>query len=897
MAEGLAFAASIVAFIQLADRVGQLSKTFIDAMKGEPGPLKAVQAEMAAMTTLLNELHNHHDASDPRTSAVIERATDQPIKTCHDSVQMLETELSKLSISPAHANTGSSKRQRIKQSVKWATGGEMRVNKIVADLVAQKATLSLALQSSISRDVGEVKDFLTASQRHDIANWLQRTNPSDIHNRSVNLYEPHTGNWVFRSTEWSDFVQGHTRSLWIHGIPGAGKTILCSNIVQHLRRLQDRRTGWVYYYCYFGRNQDETEPLLRWIIVQLCQQARYVPKKLSSAYQSGDQLGIDDLLSILEAILEVFDTAFVTIDALDESMPYTNLLACLNVLMTETRFNKLRLLMTSRQYLDIEQTIKPHAVSFPMLNRYVEEDLRIYITSQLQSHSKFRAWPTALIEEVNTALVRGAKGMFRWAVCQVDILGRLKSQSDVRKALTELPETLDETYERIILAIPREYRSFARTALAILAAQSELGERTMTAEVLLAMVLRTLNISADHFYDIYDIREFCGCLVTFLPTRVTSYDPNSKPMHFSGVSDDATQVVMAHYTVKEFLYAERTAHKFENHVSSFALQEDTVIRRWADLVMEVAVSARLSDRRISDNSMEDYCVNTGHYVVKLWEAAILNNDKVVSDSLDFLNPAAPHHSRLPDKSILEINWYSPPVNPRIAALAECAVQDLWLLAAAALKDLNAQQIIETSVAIHYNDKRPHSTRPKMIEMSLPLWFSTTAQGRNPFRSFREANDNPQHKTAKLLSTVVGWESLLLAATVEHNHASAAGSFLEWVILQGPDLNACPCRLTALQAAIQLRDYEAVKLLLDSGADANAVGATRGYSLSGAGLDEGRACDSPLRMLKTAPCTFRAEVAQRVRREVRRGGTTKAKLEGLLLDAGARDFTAKEIGCS
>jgi hypothetical protein len=284
MAEGLAFAASIVAFIQLADRVGQLTKTFIDAMNGEPGPLKTVQAEMSAMATLLDELHKHHDVSDPRSSVAIETATDLPIKTCHDSVQMLETELSKLSISPAHANIGPSKRQKIKQSVKWATGGETRVKKIIDDLAAQKVTLSLALQSSLSRDVNELKEFLTASQRHDIAKWLCRTNPADIHNRSINLYEPHTGDWVFRSTEWSDFIRGHTRSLWIHGIPGAGKTILCSNIVRHLQSLQDRGTGWVYYYSYFGRNQDETEPLLRWIIVQLCQQAGYVPKNLSTAY-------------------------------------------------------------------------------------------------------------------------------------------------------------------------------------------------------------------------------------------------------------------------------------------------------------------------------------------------------------------------------------------------------------------------------------------------------------------------------------------------------------------------------------------------------------------------------------------------------------------------------------
>ncbi|EAQ84371.1 hypothetical protein CHGG_08385 [Chaetomium globosum CBS 148.51] len=790
MAEGARrFAASIVAiYISWAEPCSaSLSKTFIDANEpGKPGPLKAVHAEMSAMTALLNELHNHHDISDPRSSVAIERATDLPIKTCHDSVQMLEAELSKLSISPAHANTAPSKRQRLKQSVKWATGGETRVS-----------------------------------------------------------------DWVFRTTEWSDFLDGHRRSLWIHGIPGAGKTILCSNIAQRLRSLQNRRTGWVYYYCYFGRNQDETEPLLRWIIIQLCLQARNVPKKLSTAYRSGHQLGIVELVPILEAGLEAFDTAFITIDALDESMPYTNLLACLKLIMTEPRFNKV-------PTLDDESAI----------SRY---------RAKASNHTRFR-----------------------WAVCQVDILGRLKSPSHVRKALAELPETLDETYERIILAIPREYRDFARTALAMLAAQSELGDRIMTAEVLLAMVLRSMEVGADHFYDIYDIREFCGCLVTFVPGSSKTYQPDRERDYYSARSEDVTNVVMAHYTVKEFLYAERTAQKTEAHISSFALQEKAVIRQWANLVMEVAVSAQPSDRLISDNSMEDYCVATGRNVLQVWEDAIIYNSKVVDHCLDFLNPAASHHSRRSKDSILQLEWRSPPANPRLAALVECCIQRLWLLAPAALEDLNTQEIIETTFTIGIEkgraiQKRSHPTRPKMIGISAPLLFANAALAKDLYQPFSSrSDDNARQEVANLLSTIVGWESLLLAATVEHNHACPAGSHLEWVILQGPELDAAPCRLTPLQAAVQLRDYEAVKLLLNSGADANAVGAAHGYSLAGSGLDESLAYDSPLRILKTARCAFRTEVAQRVGRESRRGDTTKGKLEGLLRDAGAREFTSREV---
>lgn len=248
-------------------------------------------------------------------------------------------------------------------------------------------------------------------KRIDIIKWLEHTNPSEIHNRSRSLYEAHTGKWVLRSAGWAGFVSGRHRALWVHGIPGAGKTILCSNLIEKLRSKQGRRTGWAYYYCYFGRNQDETGPLLRWITAQLCNQAGLVPRALAEAYRERHEPDTDTLLSILEAVLQPLDAAFVMIDAIDESMPYTNLLATLRSLMTEQRFDKLRLLVTSRQYLDIEQCIKPCAVSLPMSNSLVEEDLRIYVTSKLRTNPKFRAWSASLIKKVEDALVKGAKGM------------------------------------------------------------------------------------------------------------------------------------------------------------------------------------------------------------------------------------------------------------------------------------------------------------------------------------------------------------------------------------------------------------------------------------------------------------------------------------------------------
>src|SRR6266478_1198189 len=49
---------------------------------------------------------------------------------------------------------------------------------------------------------------------------------------------------------------------------------------------------------------------------------------------------------------------------------------------------------------------------------------------------------------------------FRWVFCQLDTLRRCMASS-IRKALNELPTTLDETYERALQGIPKEKREHA----------------------------------------------------------------------------------------------------------------------------------------------------------------------------------------------------------------------------------------------------------------------------------------------------------------------------------------------------------------------------------------------------------------------------------------------------
>ena len=218
---------------------------------------------------------------------------------------------------------------------------------------------------------------------------------------------------MLRSPHWMRWLSGDVRSLWIPGIPGAGKTILCSFLVQQIRThcKNGQGSGYAYYYCYFGHNQEEAAPFLRWVIAQLCRQVEVVPNNLYDLFKRGGQPSMTELLLVLEEILQSFDSAYVLLDAADESKPRTDLLKVLRDLATDVRFANLRCLVTSRDYIDIEETLRPISAVLPMSNPFAAEDIRKHVQSVLHSNARFLRFPADLCQEIEDTLVGESKGM------------------------------------------------------------------------------------------------------------------------------------------------------------------------------------------------------------------------------------------------------------------------------------------------------------------------------------------------------------------------------------------------------------------------------------------------------------------------------------------------------
>ncbi|EGO55775.1 hypothetical protein NEUTE1DRAFT_117897 [Neurospora tetrasperma FGSC 2508] len=559
----LSFTASLIAVVGLAGEVAKTCKSYIDGIKNHPREIRVIFIELNSLTSVLEGLKilREDDFEDAQIIRQL-RGQNGPIQGCQETIRNLHG-LLKLNSTSGTAAPGGSRSRRKRLQARLPTLDELawpfRKDEAVALLKAiatHKQTIGAALTASVLSEVQSMKAKLNRAEQDRLHAWLVQINPSSNHNTANSLYEKKTGDWIFRSQEWKLWVnkQSKERSLWIHGIPGAGKTILASHIIEQLIKTKcSGSVALVYYYCYHGHNRDETFSFLRWLISQLCRKTDTVSSLTYDIYRSGQDPDITKLLSALLTQLDSLDTVYVAVDALDESQqPRDRFLDVLRKLATDQRFQKIQLLTTSREYADIERVMAPISLSVLTSHEEVEKDIRVFVEGSISRSDSFKHWPDDLKLEVIDALAKGAKGMFRWAVCQLDILRRLNcaTHEDVRETIKTLPKDLDETYTRILNLIHSDDLELVRFTIHWLIYTENLinyDERLLdVTEVLSAYALHSSGSSerANQISircNLDRLKDCCGCLVSF------SQDSYRKALRCN----------LSHYTIKEFLTSDR----------------------------------------------------------------------------------------------------------------------------------------------------------------------------------------------------------------------------------------------------------------------------------------------------------------------------------------------------
>ncbi|KAH9981586.1 hypothetical protein BJV74DRAFT_887486 [Russula compacta] len=246
-----------------------------------------------------------------------------------------------------------------------------------------------------------------------------------------------------------------------------------SSIIRDIKGITDAGSAHIAYFFFDfkdARKQD-VRTLLSSLVIQLSHQSDHCCDILFgyySTHQSGSQQPSDGILAkCLEDMLVVSGRVpiYLIIDALDEcpntsgiSTPRDKVLMLIEKLI-KLELPNLRLCITSRPEVDIRTSLEPLTSNRISLHDESGQmkDIDDFVRSVVYSDRNMRRWRDEDKKMVIETLSERADGMFRWVFCQLEVLRQCLPAS-VRRVLAELPETLDETYERILSEIPRSNR-------------------------------------------------------------------------------------------------------------------------------------------------------------------------------------------------------------------------------------------------------------------------------------------------------------------------------------------------------------------------------------------------------------------------------------------------------
>ena len=180
------------------------------------------------------------------------------------------------------------------------------------------------------------------------------------------------------------------------------------------------------YFFFDGRDSQNGlqrhEHLIRSLIWQFCEQLDTLPEeldKLYSQYGSGvRQPSTKCLHSALFHILQLFQDAYIIIDALDECTERGKLLKWIDdVSILEVR--QVHLLATSRHDQAIETTLRSFNPSLICLEgESIDDDIATYIDFVLRDNQDPKAWnrDAETCQKVKASLLQGAQGMYGGAL-------------------------------------------------------------------------------------------------------------------------------------------------------------------------------------------------------------------------------------------------------------------------------------------------------------------------------------------------------------------------------------------------------------------------------------------------------------------------------------------------
>ena len=249
----------------------------------------------------------------------------------------------------------------------------------------------------------------------EILRWLTPINYGSQQSDFFRRRQAGTGQWLLDSAEYQTWLKTSQQTLFCPGIPGAGKTILTSIVVDDLiTRFQNNPTiSIAYIYCNFRRKDEQKiNDLLTSLLKQLAQNQSSLPRSVQDLYDRHKEKqtlpSFEETSGALHSVAAIPLQVFIIVDALDECQVSDGCRSgFLSEIFTLQQKCKVNIFATSRVVPDVTEKFKGHT---SLEIRAHNEDVRNYLEGRIVRSD--RKSLRTLDEKIKTKIVEAVDGMY-----------------------------------------------------------------------------------------------------------------------------------------------------------------------------------------------------------------------------------------------------------------------------------------------------------------------------------------------------------------------------------------------------------------------------------------------------------------------------------------------------
>ncbi|PPR07543.1 hypothetical protein CVT26_002448 [Gymnopilus dilepis] len=408
--------------------------------------------------------------------------------------------------------------------------------------------------------------------------WISKIDFRPIQTQNYSKHTPQTGEWFLATPEFSTWLSNTHGVLWAKGIPGAGKTILMSITIHHLRKMPCPPEGKNAVVFAYIQDNDKYLPhdLLASLSRQLVEQCSSLPKDaddfIRSKRRSHKCMPPEDSLELFQMLSKSFNKVYVVLDALDE-MSSDARGKVLKILLNL----HVNLLITSR-HIELNTRVSKRNFQTLTMDGRTGHDIETFIGQSIEDNSGLKSvfrGDKHLIKETCSRLREKAGGMFLAASLHVDALQGCMTRNAVRERIEALPSDLKGMWRDTLKRIEgkAELASVVKRAVIWLA----YAQRSLVVEELenaLGISTESMTFDPDDVTPVpLLIDECCGLLVIDDPGNVVRFAHRSALEFFRG--NDSGLPAAPHSFVANSCIAYLSAAQFPE-----SLWEDHIFQKW-----------------------------------------------------------------------------------------------------------------------------------------------------------------------------------------------------------------------------------------------------------------------------------------------------------------------------